>query len=661
MVSSSETVRYEFEVITKGLEELTKLKNTLTEMKDGGGGSSSRISWVQKSLDKFKESISGLNTASKENVEVTKEQDLTGELLGNRMKKVAGPLRNIGEIFNKLNPTVLLASLGLGGVVASISNLADGADKEMASIANIATLANQYSSESTTFFETFKKIREEAGAMDLTLADVQAAYTKLIPMTRDMSVAQGILAKANEVHKDTNIPLLDVVERLASAYKDGAFIIDEYGGKMYLGIEAVDAMTKAMMVGNVITEQAAEIEDEFASNIELITLILKGAAKGIELSFKGLINQAFDPNYVKEKLGEIFDIGFVDVINDFINAAIPGTLENWISFLKRIFSGDSVWEAVEGAFGGFGDKLWQLILGEWGKIIAPVAGLITDMFNADSVLDAVTGAFSQVGTWIWDLVKKGFLAVIMPGWVLKLYDWFAPQSVKDIVEETFDKVVGWVWGKVEGGWSLISEEWPKKIADWFLWDVIGNAIETTFVQVPKAIWEQVVSTWEEALDLPFVTKLREFFSWERILGVIQLVFVKIPSAIWEWITTKWEEVLDLPFITKIKEFFTWERILDVIQAVFVKVPGAIWSWIQDQWNKVLDLPFFTKIAELLKWDRILNFIKLIFVRVPGAIWEWIKSRWEDALDTEFFAWIEKLFSWQRISDTIKLMFITVPE
>ena len=652
MVSSSETVRYEFEVITKGLEELTKLKNTLTEMKDGGGGSSSRISWVQKSLDKFKESISGLNTASKENVEVTKEQDLTGELLGNRMKKMAGPLRSIGEIFNKLNPTVLLASLGLGGVTAAVASLADGADKEMASLANIAALINQYSTESTTLFDTFKRIREEADALDLSLSDVQAAYLQLIPMTRDMSVAQGILSKANEIHKNTSIPLLDVVNQLATAYKDGAFIIDEYGGKIYLGIEAVEAMAKAMMVGNDVIEQSTEISDTFAANIESIALILKGSAKGIELSFKALINQAFDPNYLNDKLSEMFSVDFSSTINEFINAAIPGSIENWLNFLSRIFSGDSVGGAITEAFGDFGNLLWRHMAGPFEDLVGPVTGLIKDMFNADSVLDAVTGAFSKVGEWVWEPIEQAFLNIIMPGWAVKLYEWFAPQAVKDFVDDTFGKVVGWIWDKVEGGWNLIINGWNIKIIDWFKWETIGNAIQTTFVRVPSSMWESVVSSWAELLDLPFINKIKEFFSWERIFNIISTVFVKVPVTIWNWIVSEWNKELDLPFITKIAELLRWDRTLDLIRLIFVKVPGSIWEWISSRWEDALDTEFFTSIEKLLSWQRIRDTIKLIFITVPSEIWKWIRSRWDGYLESPFISKIRAIFDWNKVSSAV---------
>ena len=116
-MTTQEQVSYIIEVSTKGREEIAKLKADLA----------------------------GLTKTEKEGSVSTKDQSEQNIELNKSFDQMTSPLREVGSLFQKLNPTVLLASLGLGAVVGQMASLNAEYGKRLARESDVIASLEQYS------------------------------------------------------------------------------------------------------------------------------------------------------------------------------------------------------------------------------------------------------------------------------------------------------------------------------------------------------------------------------------------------------------------------------------------------------------------------------------------------------------------------------------
>ena len=236
MAIEQEKVRFELEALTSGLEEVRKFREELNQTQKTG------------------ENASRTQT----------QQSRTSETLTNRFGKMTNPLREIGGLFQKLSPSVLVASLGMTALVGQFKSADSGLNKFTINLTTATGLINQFSSENFTADEALVLFKEHADELDQPLSRIIEAYDVLLPVTRDLGVSQGILNDAHDVHLETGRPLIDVVNDLSAAYAEGELVVDEYGSQLYLGAEAVDALAKEMIEGgSEIIQARTEIDNAF--------------------------------------------------------------------------------------------------------------------------------------------------------------------------------------------------------------------------------------------------------------------------------------------------------------------------------------------------------------------------------------------------------------
>ena len=304
------------------------------------------------------------------------------------MSKLPGPLREVGRLTQLLNPATLAASLGLGVLGAGVMSFVRSTEQEVASLASVAGAMNQYTTETYTMWEFFQKLSEESDQLKVPLSDLMEAYKLLTPAVRDAGVEMGIINRAVEIHKRTGIPLADVVRELTAAYSEGIPVMDEAGGKLKIGMEAVEAKTAAMLqAGNDFVAVNTEIDDRFRKSIEengrLLGIALTGVATLVKLAYVELFGDSI--------------IG--PIVNDWINNVASGIESGFKDFWEgkkgiAVMLDDDE-EMLIGGKEGFKDKLMRWFKTAWDHV-----------FSWDWIKASLKFIFIQVPGAIWDFIKE---------------------------------------------------------------------------------------------------------------------------------------------------------------------------------------------------------------------------------------------------------------
>ena len=603
MTTNSEQVQYQLEVVTKGREE----------------------------LEKFHNSFGKLEKQNKKNVKANKEQNTSGELLTRRMKNQISPLRDLVSGFQKLNPSVLLSSLGITGLVATLNSLTNAYHKQISSGTSLAALINQYTTETISYRAILEKTTQLAETYGLKIEDVEASFSSLIPITRDYSLAQDILVKSILASERADVDLLTVVRQMASVYKDGAFFMDDFGGSMLFGVEAVDALAAAFMeAGDDEIESLVNVENEFDAWIEGLKRKMNEYGAEFAINFKegflqlmkgefeGILSDILNPS-------EWMDSGGWLVLSDFGKRIWDSIKEGWsdsvsTSWLWDLIKGDwsvsesvnwivdqlkSIWNSTIGALVN-SSWLWDLIKGDW--IISESVDYIVSQLK--SIWNSTIGTLIS-GSWLWDSIKGDWNTSESVDWVSsKLKEIFS--GVEDVISSTFTSAGDWIWDTIKSSWNLVD----KGIE--FLGDVFDdseNIISSAFKSSGSWIWDTIKSSWN------LIDKSIDWIgdAFDTVSSVIGERFKDSGSWMWDTIKNSWSLVdKGLDFIGN-----AFDPLKNTLYDKFKTSGNWMWGNIQSSWYEVdKGLDFIGNAFNSLK-----DILYSKFKASGNLMWGKIKSSW----------------------------------
>ena len=225
---TTERVEYEFVVTTKGNEN----------------------------VDRLRDKVKDLDDVAKESKETTEGQTRASAGLDKEMVRSVGSLRTMRGLWSKLSGPIGIAGAALTAAGLAVNQLNQWYNQQIAQVTTLSGVVNQYTTEFVAHEDILKRIDAEAKILGFTETQLYEAYTKILPVTRDWGLAQGIVQKASLIHSETLRDFLPVVDQLSNAYANGTYVMDEYGGKILFGEKAVDALTEAWI-------GAGEAQDNF--------------------------------------------------------------------------------------------------------------------------------------------------------------------------------------------------------------------------------------------------------------------------------------------------------------------------------------------------------------------------------------------------------------
>lgn len=618
MATNSERVQYELEVITKGQEELRAFRQ---ELADFGKQSERTGDRVKPATEQVEQQYQKVKKTGTESSAAFKEQGFSLEGVTGNLKKAASPLREFGALFSKLNPSVLLASLGLTAVVNTVTNLANTFEKNVQLTAGLAGLINQYTTETIGYHDLLDEMQVQSEALDVPIGDLEEAYRRIVPVARDWGLAQGILNKALEVRGVTRLPLQEIVATLTDAFANGAYVMDNEGGKYLFGAEAIEALALAMKEGgDQALAYGTKVEDTFATLWDDFKRGFSEGAEGAVNEVKLVILTLFDfkdalPLWkerfkqVGEDLADVFK-GAWDKALDLV-ALIPG------------IDSDQLKADIEAAFSKAGDWIWDVLQAGWDAVVDPGWwGKVAELFNPVTIAGHVKGGFVSAGSWIWGHIKTGWESIVDPSWWGKIGEVFNPATLAGYVKDAFVSAGSWIWGHIQTGWdSIVSPGWWEKVAAVFNPVTIAGHVKDAFVNAAAWIWDHIKSGWEAIVEPGWWGKVLDVFDWKRILSYISLAWNNASKWIWDKIKAGWEGIVDPGWWKKMGEIFSVSEMKGLVTDAFKDVGFWIWGklksgldWVQRQLNKIkLKIP-----TPSIKMPRIPSFSSIPGVpSVPG--------------------------------------------
>ena len=469
---TTEKVQYEIEVLSKGREELTKLREEMVKLRQETskaktitgptGGSGAAVAPVNRTKSDLLESLTksraeqteamtkgttGTTTATKENTKATAKQELVAETLQNRLKKIASPLREVGGLFSLLTPHTLAASLGMTAVVGVMASLNNFADKQITSFTGLAGIMNQYTTEQMSALDVSKLLAEQSALLNVPISDLQTAYSTILPIVRDMGVAEGIVADAVEIHRATGIKLEDVVKKLTSAYSEGTPVMDEHGGKLLLAAEAVDAVKEAMIEGgNEAVKYKTRVDDSFGTWLDDLKRGAGYIAAGAITAGKLAIMSEMKPDQ------------FHQLMNDLLDPLLGPTRDRFMGWLKDVFIGTPV-------------AVWESMVTDWDALVdSPFGQKVQELFNWEAIKGYLRVAFVETPQNIWDFITEKWDDVLNMPYIEKIEELFDWEWIKDILHTAFVQFPQSVWDDLHPG--------VKEVLGWFetAWGFIYDKI-----------------------------------------------------------------------------------------------------------------------------------------------------------------------------------------
>ena len=590
-MANSETVRYEFEIVTKGLGELQKFKDTLNELKG-----SEKSSVVEDStlvvVDKYDTYIKDLNKTTEENVAATADQGNTVDLYGNRLKKATGPLRAFGNILSKLTPTTILASLGLTGFVTGVAAMSSKFDVLVAGIADTVSMMNLYSSENYTLIAGLKELDKMAADLGVSTESLSESYGKILSKVRDTTIAEGLLEKAYEIRSKSGKSLAAATDEVTQAYTEGIFVRTESGGQWLLEAAAVDALVDSYGEGTAAIKFMTETQDEFGRNMEKVKVTLTTAAAAISTGFMVLANELFDQ----------------------IEMAVESVYTVFVEVPK---------------------KIWDSITGAWdGDLVSTFTTAVKELFNIwEDMRSWITSPFSKVAGAIIGAITKNWDVNIETPWSLALKGLFNVwDTVSGWISDTFSKVVGAIWNFLSVTWkSVIATPWNNALEALFnIWETVSTWISNTFSGVVGKIWSWLSDTWVTVVATPWNNFLKALFNiWETVSTWISNTFSTVVSTIWGWLSDTWETVIATPWNNALEALFNiWETVSGWLTDTFGDVATKIKEHVLDQWETLTNTPIVNAMKSLFKWENISGTLGTMISNIKekiGGVVTWVED------------------------------------
>ena len=590
MTTNVEKVQYEIEVVTKGREE----------------------------LEKFREAWKDVTEQTTENTEASQDNvDITEQVEG-RLKKTSDPLRGMADLFSKLNPTVLLSSLGLAGVSTALLGLSNEADKRISSIAGVAAAINQFSSEQVDLVDVWSRLSEESDKLKLPIKDLEDAYGFLVPLVRDYNTAQGLIFDAWEIHRQTGIDFKDVVKTLGDAYSDGAYVMDENGGKYLLGADAVKAVGKAMRDAGVdVIQFKTTVDDNFSVIWEDAKVTMLAGAAGLITLFKGVVLEIFDPGAVNEAAEESFS-GAADsmnerLLNDITSIAIPA----FATALGTWFRTQDVNAAASAGFADVPDKIIDSM--RLGDVDAEVEARLGEIFHPDEVAQMAYVAGMPAAENIRGGIESNWVNSLENPFQQLLAVLFSPQDISTKARVAFEVVVPNMWDAISSRWDSIDGNWWDKLKGLFDWGRIGELVDNPFTQIPQRAFGGISASWVGQVLNPFIALLDILFSPQTMLEKVTAAFSLVGGWIHDFVVGGVLNVVLGPWGVLLGQLFNPADVLKFVVGAWLWVPQKVLELLSTPWGAVV-----------VGWNALLG---ILFD--PGGVLEWVTNAFKDVVGWAF--------------------------
>ena len=594
MADTQQTVTLEAEVITKGQEELRKL------------------------LDEYKK----LTKATEDNTEVSDKQAETQFSTTKQMQKMTAPLREVGSLFAMLNPKVLLVSLGLGTIAATLASLHSAFGQQIASTTSLGILIAQFTGQIMSYDEVLAMVNKDKERLEVNIKDIEAAYRTLIPTVWDLSVAQDILNKGVEIHHRTGQPLQDVIKNLNRLWKEGDFFMTEFGGKMMFGAEAVNEFHKrAMQTGADFIEIKTKADDAADVAIEEIWRELSKSISELVTSLKELF-PLFKP--------------LIDMAVLFVRSVALG----FTTLFKLMANPLNAINIAKDGLIGFNEILMDMYdtMTELDGTTVSLSDIV-ETPDADKAIgsfkfDLDNSIFTNPAGW-WESVKEGFK---MPDKVKEDIETDLEKQITDIMAAAMDKALKNMSLGDLGDEDGSQPDWLKVLEDFGIIPDDGR-IDVDLDVYPnfRIAEEEGKEGDEEGLETPD-------FNWNH--------FLPDPGSIWSQYKPKFDSGLKTPYTTALVAMQTEGKTSAVTAATgekgFPTIPGDIWTAIKVNWEANFANPFGlemdkTVLLAVTKGREAIN-KPTNFPQTPIDIYNALKRNWKKDLATPFDNLMDQLFN-----------------
>ena len=705
MTSASEKVQYDIEVVVKGQDEIKALLTSLTQL--------------SKTQGTVTTETSSHSEASTTNVETLKRQTQGMSGFNTVLSKTGNPLRNISGLFAKLNPAVILSTLGLGGLSAGFISLNNQYGKNIALNSRYVGAINQFTSVNDTFTSGLQESITEARELGISTTKLQEAYSRIIPIVQSRSVAEGLLVDAIEIRRATGIDFDEAVNKLVAAESVGAKVATDEGSRMKIGAEAVKGVKEELLAGgNAAVVFKTQTDDALDAALDSYKRFAAGMGGGIMTTLKLNLLAIIDPQAAGQVLRDKRERKESDneaadkeagrthqggagpaataqpnrLMSDMPPVAWPGNLpekkyaEGGIVTKPTVglvgeagpeaivplggggggggglFDSAEIKDKLETAFKGVPRDIWEYISGSWDtEVHWPLQDRLKALFRGDLIQGMVRMSFSEIPGQVWDFISGKWDTVVNdPFWEM-VGDLFSWETMQGMIREAFIETPKEIWTTIQESWEEdINTPFWEKVDAWFSVETLHGIVQAAFVDLPKEIWTTIKEKWEEDINTPFWEKVDAWFSVETINGIVRAAFVDLPKEVWATIQKSWEEDINTPFWEKVDAWFSVETLTGIVRAAFVDLPKEIWATIQKSWEEDINTPFWEKVDAWFSVETLTGIVRAAFVDLPKEIWASITATWEEFVNDPFWIKVGELFSWETLKGMLELVFIQVP-
>ena len=293
--ATTERVQYELEVIASGLDQARELKRLLGELNE--------------TQEKSTQGNQKQAQAQEAGADAGDRQATSSQNLSNRMGRLTQPVREVTGLISKLNPTVLLASLGLGSMAAAFVGVTNAARREEAEIGRFSGNVNLYSSANRTYGENLKYLEQVSKDTYVPFTTLLDVFNTALPVVQNFAAAEGLVAEAIGVHEASGRSLEDVTREALSIYTNGIPIITEYGQVYVRGAEGLkiwsqeikDGSNEAVRLQTQLDNVAKSMVVNFKRHVGFALKDVRNEIAVTAAEFLGLVPEVTDRYRVMEQ------------------------------------------------------------------------------------------------------------------------------------------------------------------------------------------------------------------------------------------------------------------------------------------------------------------------------------------------------------------------
>jgi len=263
-------------------------------------------------------------------------------------------LRELNPVWGALGISWLAGATAIAGISAGAVMANQAFNSWLASTASLTMSFNTQTQSTWSYMDVVKELMSLHLDTGITMESLSNAMKILNAQTNQSGTSLDILTRAIKVHKDTHLPLIDVVTELGKAYHDGYMLA---GQMIPAGPGAVNALIARMEEGADTSLQVkTKIDDEWSTTWE-----------SVKLSFGALV--------------EIIKLGAIEVLKP---------LDLLVTAIQQFCIGD--WEGA-----------WGSLVSVASLALNPLSGVFSSLldFIPDPWLTKLSGAvdFFAHGKW----------------------------------------------------------------------------------------------------------------------------------------------------------------------------------------------------------------------------------------------------------------------